>query len=1115
MKCPKCGTENPEPKKYCRECGAALALVCCYCGCELAPEDKFCGECGKELAAGPAISPPEPITDAERKQVTALFSDLSGYTAMTARLDPEDVKDITSRIFNGVRTIVSKYDGFIEKFAGDGALALFGVPKSHEDDPIRAIRAAREIHELVEAMNPEYEAKVGAPLSMHSGINTGLAVTADVDVERGTHGVTGDAINIAARLSDLAKAREIFVGLETYRRAEGHFTFEAMKPVTLKGKTGPVQTYKVLYVRAQPVTVHRQSGLRAKLIGRQAELSQLHEAVERLKQGKGTAIALCGDAGTGKSRLVEEFKSSLDLSKIRWREGHSYPYSQNIPYFALMDLMNRAWKIEEGDPPATVRQKIESGIERLLGTRQDIGPYVGSLYSLSYPEIEGVSPEFWRLRLFSGIQTIVSALTRHAPTIFCFEDIHWADSSTLDLIRLLVSDPNCPALYVCVYRLPFTVFAAHQLSSLGSSYEEIRLQDLSQSDTLDMVVSLLGTDRVPADLRKFIQRKVEGNPFYVEEAINSLVETGALARDDGAWKLTRLLSEADIPPTVQAVISARLDRLETDMKRILQEASVIGRAFLHDILKRITALQDSLDRSLRGLEMLDLVRVRSIQPDLEYIFKHALTQEVVYNGLLKKDRQEIHERIGLVMEKLFQERLPEFYETLAFHFRQGRSVEKAVHYLMKSGEKSLHKYAIEESNQYYQEAFDILATRTEKTREQENLLIDLLIQWALVLYYFGDFKRIEELFSAYMDVAESINDKGRLGIFWAWFGWTKCWRACFGVGYQYLHKALDLGGEIENQEVIAYASSWLSFTCAELALFDEALLHGRRAQEISSHLPEDGYPYFKSLAGLGYAHFLKGDRTKVLQAGLRLVEYGHKHSNVRSMVMGHITCALAHFLDGDLQEGIQCGQEAVRLTTDPLYSTYAKCVLALLCGQGNQAREAELLSREVIDFARERGTEWFASGVKPVLAVTLILQGRMTEGLEILHRAAEAYFETGERFWHAVTEQVLGILFLQIVLGQGDLTVPTIIKNVGFLIKNVPYAARKAEAHFSKAIEIAQEIGANGVLGQSYLNLGRLHKAKKRKDKARECVSKAIEYFELCEVETFLKQARQELAFLG
>jgi class 3 adenylate cyclase/tetratricopeptide (TPR) repeat protein len=1115
MQCPKCQTENPESKKFCRECGAELMLVCPHCGTALGPEDKFCGDCGQKLAGESLTQKSESMApDAERKQVTALFSDLSGYTAMTERLDPEEVKEITGRIFDGVRGIVGKYDGFIERFAGDGVLALFGVPKSHEDDPIRAIRAAREIHELVEGMNPVYEAKVGAHLSMHSGINTGLAVTADVDPSKGTHGITGDAINIAARLSDLAKAGEIFVGPATCSRAEGHFALEALEPAKLKGKSEPIPVYKVLSIKEEPITVHRQSGLRADLIGRNAELTQLQEAVERLKTGTASIIAVCGEPGTGKSRLIDEFKCSLDLDKIRWREGHAYQYAQNISYFPLIDLMNRAWKIEEGDSPTTVRDKIESGIERLLGNTGQVVPYVGSLYALAYPEIEDVSPEFWRSRLFEGVQAIVAALTEYGPTVFCFEDIHWADPSTLDLLRYLISQLRHPALFLCLYRPPFSLFTSNQLKSLGKSYEEIRLQDLSRSDTQEMLKSLLKAESIPSELRRFVLDKIEGNPFYLEEAINSLLESGMLARENGGWRVTRQLVESDVPATVQGVIAARLDRLDHEMKRILQEASVIGRAFLYEILKKVTEIHEPIDRFLSGLERMDLIRARSLEPELEYIFKHALTQEVVYNGLLKKERQELHERIGLAMEHLFQDRLAEFYETLAFHFKQGLSLRKAADYLMKSGAKNLHRYAIEESNQCYQEAYNILTSAIEKTRVEETLLIDLLLQWALVLYYFGDFKRTEELFGSHMNLAESVDDKSKLGQFYAWFGWSKCWRTSFRIGYQYLLKSLKLGEEIKDQQVIGYASMWLLWVCGELAMLDEALLHGTRAQDIALNFPEDEFLHYKTLAGLGYVHFTKGDRTKVLEAAQGLLEYGQKRSHIRSAVMGHITNGMASLLDGNFQEGIQCGQEAVRLTSDPCYAQYAKAALALTYGQARQARRAEDLSSEVIVFAMKHGTEWYSSVVRPVLGIALILQGHMKEGLGLIHQAEQAYLETGQSYYYAVMKQVLGSLYLQIGLGEGDLSLPTVINNLGFLIKNVPFASRKAETHFNEAIRLAEEIGAKGILGQSYLDLGRLHKAKKRIEKARECLTKAIEYFELCEAETFLKQAKEELQSL-
>jgi class 3 adenylate cyclase/tetratricopeptide (TPR) repeat protein len=1115
MRCPKCHVENPETKTFCRECGAKLLLACSQCGAEILPSDNFCGDCGQRLEEIIEKEKTVPETEGERKQVTVLFSDLSGYTAISEKLDPEEVKEIMSRIFGEIAHVVTEYEGFIEKFVGDAVMALFGVPKAHEDDPIRAIRAAREIHELVDAISPQVEERIGQPISMHTGINTGLVVTGEVDMEKGTHGVAGDTINLSSRLSSLAKAGEILVGLETYRQAEGHFTFEDLEPTRIKGKAEPVPVYKVLSPKERPTTTHRPSGLRAELIGRKVELTELEEAVQRLSEGKGTIISICGDTGTGKSRLVEEFRATLDLEEIQWLEGHAYAYSQNIPYFPLIDLLNRAWQIEEGDPPEGVKEKIESRIQGLIGKKADVAPYIGSLYALSYPEVEGVSPEFWKSRLHDAVQAILSALTRRGPTVICLEDIQWADPSSLDLLRFILSEFRYPALFLCVYRLPFSLLTSHQLSGIGKSYQEIRLQDLSPSDTQDMMESLLRSKTIPQELRKFVQQKVEGNPFYLEEVINSLIESGTLTRDNGNWMLTRPIGESDILPTIQGVISARLDRLEKEMKRILQEASVIGRAFLYEILRKITELKDDIDRCLHGLEQLDLIRTRSFQPELEYVFKHALTQEVVYSGLLKKERQEIHEQIARVMEQLFQDRLPEFYETLAFHFKRGQSVHKAVDYLMKSGEKSLRRYAVEESHQYYTQAFDLLAKKPDKTKEEEGILIDLLIKWAYVFYYRGDFRGLTTLLSAHEELAASLDDKARLGMFYAWlgFGWY-----CGGKlkdSYHYLCKALKIGEEIENQQVIGYACTWLSWTCADLGLLDEAVTFGERAQEISRSLESDQYLYFKSLGGLGYAYHHRGEMKKALEATKALVEFGQSHSNIRSLVMGHWIMGLTYIMDGDFPMAIECSEKAIQISADPFYSQFARLGLGISHSFGAQFQEAEDALQEVVNFSQKFGSEGIGRVALIFLGAITIAKGQMGRGLKMLEEVQRACLENEGRWPYAISQYVLGNVYLQIVEGAGPKSLSTMAKNIGFLMKNVPFASKKAEDHFNKAIEVAKKIGAKGSLGRVYLDLGLLHEAKGRIDKARECISEAIRVFEQCEVETYLKQAKEALDSLG
>jgi class 3 adenylate cyclase/tetratricopeptide (TPR) repeat protein len=1031
---------------------------------------------------------------------------------MSERLDPEEVKEIMSQVFGGITSIVNKYDGSIEKFVGDAVVAFFGVPKAHEDDPVRAIRATKEIHSFVEALSPRVEQRIGRSLSMHTGINTGLVVTGQRDQDGVTTGVLGDTINLASRLSDLAKAGEILVGPVTNRLTEGHFIFEKLEAAQVKGKAVAVQVYKLLSIKEKPLTLHRIYGLRADLIGRKAELAQLQEAVQKVCQGKGGIISICGDAGTGKSRLVEEFKATLDLNEIQWREGHAYAYSQNIPYFPLIDLLNRAWQIEEGDSPEKVRGKIESGVENLIsGRKQDVLPYVGSLYSLSYPEIEGVSPEFWKSRLKEAIHEILVALTQRGLTIICLEDLHWADPSSLDLLRFLLSEFRYPALFLCIYRPPLSLFTSHELSGMGRLYQEIRLQDLSLSEAQEMMESLLKTETIPPELRHFIQEKVEGNPFYLEEMINALIDSGTLTRDNGTWRLTRSIVESEIPSTVQGVISARLDRLEKEMKQILQEASVIGRAFLYKIIREITQLRKQLDRCLSGLERLDLIRMKSLEPDLEYIFKHALTQEVVYNGLLKKERREIHERTALVMEKLFRDRLSEFFETLAFHFAQGQSVYKAVDYLMKSGEKSLKRYAVEESHQYYKEAFDILSQKPAKTKEEKELLIDILLKWAFAFHLRGDFKELEALFNTHQNLAESLDDKIRLGMFYHWLGVALWGIERYRDSYQYLLKALELGEDIKSPQIIGYACSTLAWTCAEIGLLDDAIAFGERGREIFIAMRLDDFVYFTSLGGMGEAYWHRGDSKKALEVGKALLDYGQKYSNVRSLVYGKFVTGWGHFTAGDLSLAIECFQSAVQVSADPYFSQFPRLGLIYSYVASGRFEEAEEPLQEVLTFSEKFDVGVLKTPAQALQGLLLIAKGHLSQGIEKFQEVQDIWLRNERKCLYAASEYMMGGVYLKLSQGGGKLVLPMIIKNISFLLKTIPVAKRKAEEHFNRAIEVAKEIGAKCTMGMAYLDLGLLYKMNGKIEQAKECLSKAIQIFEQCEAEGFLKQAKEAL----
>lgn len=1084
MKCPKCQFDNPEGAKFCIECG-----------------HKF----GEELAI-----------EGERKQVTVLFSDLSGYTAMSERLDPEEVKNIISRIFGEIAQVVVKYDGSIEKFIGDAVVAFFGVPKAHEDDPVRALRAAREIHEIVNAMSHQFESKVGKPLSMHTGINTGLVVTGEVTTEKGPLGVTGDAVNVASRLSGLAKPGEILVGEDTYRQAEGLFNFAPLTPVSVKGKAEPIRACRVLSPKEEPTKTHRLSGLRAELIGRKVEMSQLKEAAQKLLEGKGAIFYITGDAGTGKSRLVEEFKATLDLNSIQWREGHSYAYASNIPYFPLMDLLSRAWKIEDGDSQERLKQKIEAGITNLMGDGKDLIPFIGSLYSIKYPEIENISPEHWKMKLHESLQSIVSALTRRAPAVICLEDLHWTDPSSIEFLRTILLKFNYPALFLCVSRPQFSLFTSQQLSGIGKFYYEMRLQDLSPTEAQGMVESLLKTETIPVELRNFIQRKAEGNPFYLEEVINSLIETETLIEKDNTWVLTRPLTGIDIPSNVQGVISARLDRLEKETKRILQEASVIGRVFLYEILKRITDLKEQIDRSLHGLERLDLIRTRTLDPDLEYIFKHALTQEVVYNGLLKKERQVIHEKIANVMEELFRERLPEFYETLAYHYKQGQSYLKAVDYLMKAGEKCFERYTIEESHQYYKEAFDILSNKTDRSKDEDILLIDLLFQWSWVYHIRADYGRLEDLLKRHEAFVRSSGDDARFGMFLAWLGWTLNQREKYLDSYRYLSQALEIGKRVNNSKIIGYSSCWFTNTCSQLGLFDEALAYGRRAQEILEMMPSDRILSRMTFLGMGIIYFYKGEKKKTAEYGRILLDHGEKHADVRDTGIGHLVLGWSFQVAGDHDRAIECLKKAIQVSSEPLYSCIGKTNLGFSYISAGRFHEAESVCEDVIKFTEEFGYEFMGTNAQAFMGIVMITKGDVARGINIVKNIIQQYSENGSRWRYAAMNHMLGRVYSQIAQGGGgEKSFSFLLKNIGFLIKTVPFAARKAEGYLHTAIETAKEIGAKSVLGQAYFDLGKLHKAKRRLADARTCISQAVQSFEECEADVYLKQAREALASLG
>ena len=743
MRCSKCSGENREGARFCDKCGAKLSPRCPSCGAESRIDARFCDSCGESLAAPSAELTPKKsdgleirvtetpaiaTLEGERKTVTALFADIKGSTELEQDLDPEEARAIIDPALKLMIDAVRRYDGYIVQSTGDGIFALFGAPLAHEDHPQRALYTALRMQEELRRYSATVVADGGTPIQCRIGINTGEVVIRSIQTGAGRVEYTpiGHTTNLASRMQTAAPVGSIAVTEMTRKLCEGYFVLKPLGATKVKGVSEPVNVYEVTGLGPLRTRLQRSAGRGyTKFVGRQREMDAMKAAAEQAKAGHGQIVAAMAEPGVGKSRLTFEFKA---VSQSSWMvlEIFSVSHGKASAFLPVLDLLHGYFKIAGANDARTRREKVNGKVLTLDRSLEDTIPYLFALLGI----VEGADPlaqmdtQARKRRTLDAIKRILIGESLNQPLMIIFEDLHWIDDETQALLNLLADSIGTAKILLLVnYRPEYS----HQWGS-KTYYTQLRLDPLGRESADEMLQSLLGDSAELAPLKRLIIEKTEGNPFFMEETVEVLLDDGALVRD-GIIKLVKPLAELKIPPTVQAILASRIDRLPPAEKDLLQTLAVIGREFALGLVRRVVGKsEDELNRMLHALQLAEFIYEQPAAGDIEYIFKHALTQEVAYKSVLVERRKLLHERIGSTLEALFAQSINNHLSQLAHHYARSSNTEKAVEYLDQAGRQAMMRGAVKEAELHFRQAITALSTTSETP---ERLRREFNLQYAL------------------------------------------------------------------------------------------------------------------------------------------------------------------------------------------------------------------------------------------------------------------------------------------------------------------------------------------------------------------------------------------------
>jgi class 3 adenylate cyclase/tetratricopeptide (TPR) repeat protein len=1109
MICLRCQTENPEGKKFCGECGAKLEILCPNCKSSNLPQFKFCGDCGQPLSAptsAPQAPPPlDPIAklkrylptglaekilaqrdriEGEKRQVTVLFCDLAGYTSLTENLGLEEAYALMDRVFEILIHKIHDFEGTVNAMTGDGIMALFGAPIALEDAPQRAIRSALAIHWEMARLNEQLqkEGKSIPFLRMRVGINTGPVVVGTLGNDlRVDFTVVGDTVNLASRMEGLAEPGTTFVTAGTFKVTEGLFRFEGLGKKEIKGKAEPIEVYRVIApssIRTR-FDVSAEQGL-TPFAGREREMELLLDGLQRAKTGRGQAYSVIGEAGVGKSRFLYEFRKAVSNEDITFLEGKCLSYGKAAAWHPIIDILKANFEVSEYDSEAEIRNKIIRGLKALKADEATTLPYLLELLSVKESGIDQIpmSPEGRKDRMIEALIRIVIKGSETKALILAVEDMHWTDKSSEDALqRLLEAIPGAKVLIVFTYRPEFV----HTWG--GRSYHnQITLNRLSNRESLGMVAHLLDTGDIDLDLSQLILDKTEGIPFFIEEFIKSLQELGLISREKDQVRLKGDPHSMAIPSTIQDMIMAKVDRLPDQTKTILQTGSVIEREFPHALIQKAANLPEpELLTHLSTLKDAELLYERGIYPQTSYIFRHALTREVVYNSILTRRRKDLHHLIGESIEKLGQGDLADHWEVLFDHFFQSEDYAKAADYAKRAARKAEKNAFFPGATAYGRHCIASL-DHLPLTDVVQQEIIDARTTFGLYTFQLFDFRTAMEAIDPIVERASQMGYKKRLAQIHTILGCYQLWvEEDLPTALEHLEKGLQISEEIHDKTSEFFANTWLgyahSFCCRfarAMEYFSKALeinvsannlwgicavqssismqIYSSRGQvskavetceKIGSIAEKSGDIYSKAVSytALGFSGFHKGwidQAEKHLEEGVVWCE----RSNFSYLVagcrfnLGHIFFAQQKYSES-MDQFMAATHIWQQLGLGPSLVGYTETLVLLagmMCGERNPEPELAFKVASENKFAYREGAIWRCLG----MTLSHCEKGTMEEAQNAIGKAIEADTCNGTR-WSLAMDY----------MAYADL-----------LEKNQTGA--EARDNLGKALEVFEECGADG-----------------------------------------------------